>query len=156
MRRQILMVAVSAGMLLTGVAKAQQPGGQPDAGVLADDLVALQGKWETRDKQIFAPAAVRVVKQIEGSKEAVTYFGPKDEVLRVHAVDFTLERSGRVRIFTWAHMEVLDGSGKGEKVGGPSSYIYKVHGNQLIEVGGMLIGQDTWPARFVTWKRIDP
>lgn len=154
MRRQILMVLVFAGMLLTTAAKAQQRGGQPDAGVLADDLVALQGKWESRDKHILAPAAVRAVKQIEGSKEVVTYFGSKDEILRVHAVDFKLERGGRVRVFTWSHMEVLDGSGKGEKLEGPSSYIYKVHGDQLIEVGGLLIGQETWPARFVTWKRI--
>lgn len=154
MRWQILIVVLFAGMLVSSAANAQQGGGTPDDRALADDLAAVQGKWENRDKQLLAPAAVRTTKEIKGAKEVVTYFGPGDEVIRVHTVDLTLERSGRARLFTWSHMEVLEGAGKGQTVEGPSSYIYKVHGGLFVEAGGMLIGQETWPVRLVTWKRI--
>jgi hypothetical protein len=154
MKRQIA-VWVIAGMLFPAAASAQQGAVESENGSSAADLAAVQGKWESRDKQILASAAVRTIKEIKGAKEVITYFGPQDEILRVHSADFTLERSGRVRIFTWSHMEVLEGEGKGKKVEGPSSYIYRVHGDQLVEVGGMLIGQETFPARFITWKRIE-
>ena len=156
MRQYILSgLLVFAGMWLTATAQAQQGKGAADSDPLAADLTALQGKWESRDKQMLVPAAVRTVKEIKGSKEVVTYFGSSEEVLRIHAADFSLERSGKTRIFTWSHMQVLEGDRKGDTIEGPSSYIYRVHGNQLVEVGGMLLGQESFPPRFITWKRMD-
>src|SRR5207237_738807 len=82
----------------------------------ADQLQRLQGKWESElTEQGIAAGLRRVVKEIKGQKETVTYYGKNHEVLRAHTVDFKLSKTGDIHVFTYSNMEVIEGQGKGQK-----------------------------------------
>jgi hypothetical protein len=95
-----------------------QAAGASDEGGLQRDAGALQGKWErTIPATGEGPLgkATRVVKEIKGDKETVTYHDAEGKVLYSHRVDFTLSQSGPVRLFTFSNGEVLEGPNKGSR-----------------------------------------
>src|SRR5256714_1138808 len=104
----------------------------PDSGV-------LQGKWErelsAQDTQV---GLRRAEKEIKGNKETVTFYGEDNKVLRRHTVDFKLEKKADIHVFTYFNMEVTDGDGKGSRSNDPVSYVYRVVGDELFEVTGLL------------------
>src|SRR3712207_1052343 len=59
-----------------------------------DDLATVQGTWEREMGLEQNMPYRRMVKQITGNRETVTYYGADGEVVRAHTVDFKLERRG--------------------------------------------------------------
>src|SRR5437868_1742693 len=80
----------------------------------AAELSALQGQWQRELTAADTDAGLRrVVKEIKGNKETVTFYGEGDKVLRRHTVDFKLEKRGDLHVFTYSNMEITEGEGKG-------------------------------------------
>jgi hypothetical protein len=122
---------------------------------LKKDVQSLQGKWErvvTTDASILGKAK-RAVKEIDGNKETVTWYGDKDQVIRSHRVTFKLAESGNVRTFTYSDMEILEGPGKGTKVAVSGSYVYRIAGDEFCEASGFLQDSRAY-FEFDKWKKI--
>jgi hypothetical protein len=145
------VVAVCAA-LLGGAAPAA------DRASADDDLKALQGTWERTQVLPDQPGEPgkrtgRVVKVVTGNRETVTTFDADGKVTYAHAVEFRLEREGKVRVFTFFNREVTAGPTKGQKVAEPSSYIYRLTGDGFEEVWGFLPGQEKRDLLAAKWKR---
>jgi hypothetical protein len=122
---------------------------------LKKDGQALQGKWErvmTTDTTLLGKAK-RAVKEIDGDKETVTWYGDKDQVIRSHRVTFKLAESGNVRTFTYSDMEILEGPGKGTKVDVSGSYVYRIAGDEFCEASGFLQNSRAY-FEFDKWKKV--
>lgn len=117
------------------------------------DLAKVQGKWEATfpDKD---GKAHRMTKEIEGNKEIVHVYGEKGEVMQVWTVDFRLEDTGKVRIFTFFNAKMLEGPNKGKEYKEKTSYLYRVEDDTIAEVWGFLKGQEKMAPSVKVWKRI--
>jgi hypothetical protein len=118
------------------------------------DLALMQGNWEVIAPHDFGIEVRRVTKHIEGNRETVTFYGRDEAVLRKHSVEFSLEPSGRVWLFTYRNLEVLEGANKGAKDSGPYSYVYTVSANRFGEVNGVLDNASA-PPTLRMWKRAE-
>lgn len=118
------------------------------------ELEKVQGKWE-RTVTTADGTPIRVVKEITGNSETVTYFGPNGKVLQAHRVEFKLETSGKVKIFTYFNGIVTAGPRKGSQKKDPTSYVYRVEDDMFFEVMGILVGSKEKP-EIIVWKRPKP
>src|SRR5438067_1297468 len=155
MIRYAMGAAAMIGLL--GAAMQASAQDKKDAGdPLKKDAELLQGKWErvmTTDTSALGKAK-RAVKEFKGDKETVTWYNDKDEVIRSHRVTFKLSECGKLRIYNYTDMEILDGPGKGQKVDLNNSYIYRVGEDSLVETAGFF--QDELPlCSFARWKKIE-
>lgn len=142
MFRYAVVIAACATAGLMAPATAQDKPAAGDA--LKADAAALQGRWERvmSTEASLLGKAKRAVKEFQGDKETVTWYADDGTVIRSHRVTFKLSQSGPVRVYTFSEMEVLDGLGKGQKPSGGGSFIYRVEDGELVEVGGLLIGEE--------------
>ena len=119
---------------------------------LLDELDAVQGEWVRTLEGEEAVNAERAVKEIKGNKETITHYRKDGEIVAQWTVDFKLEKTEKIRLFTWQNLVVTNGQGKGRTLKGPFSYIYRVTDDAFVEIQGLLIGQSRKPAMRV-WKR---
>jgi hypothetical protein len=117
-----------------------------------EELSRLQGRWQRRATDERGKALV-IVKEIKGTKERLTSFSEDGEVVYAHTVDFRLEKTDKVRVFTYFNCEIVGGPHKGDKFKG-SSYIYTVDDQTLSEVWGFLIDVDAGSPRILSWTRV--
>ena len=106
----------------------------PDDDLLVQDHKLVQGKWELllSNEGKGAPT-LRSVKEIEGSRETLRRYDAKSgKLMREHAVEFILSRSGDVRVFTFYSV------GGDPKQG--QSFVYKVDGENFYDIPGLLHG----------------
>lgn len=124
---------------------------------LDPEFAALQGQWERKFKSENGNE-FRMLKEIRGTRETVAVFRVKDEkealVARWH-VTFTVNKTDRVRVFTWINMVYTDGPLKGRKSAGPFSYIYQVRGDYLITASGVLNTDKQRPSMDI-FRRVKP
>jgi serine/threonine protein kinase len=119
------------------------------------DLAQLQGKWE----QVLITEASpdekdhRVVKEISGNKETVTYYDAKGAVLNSHCVTIKLARIGNIKVFSFSDMEILHGPDKGKRVNSRGSYIYRLHKDTFYEAENMREEDPARPSWMIIWKR---
>lgn len=153
-RYAITLAAVAVS--LTGLTFGQDK--KPDTGEsLKAELASLQGKWEqatttTPGQQKNA----RIVKEVSGDRETVHRYDPDGKLLQTARATFKLSEAGPVRVFTFFNGEVIDGLGKGRKQSKAISYIYRLDGDEWIEVGGMLTNEAyAKDVPYLTkWKRV--
>lgn len=119
-----------------------------------DDLALVQGTWERVVKGRTEGPVARVVKEVRGNKEIVTYYDEAGKVVRQHKVDFVLDSAGAVKVFTFSNQEILEGPDKGRKYPGTVSYIYRVSPREFGEIWGFLPGQEERPTLLLVWKRV--
>lgn len=101
-----------------------------------DDLKRLQGVWELRhgNEGKGAPT-IRSVKTIIGNRETLRrYRIASGELLSERTVEFELNQSGPVRVFTF---HPIGGEAKSGY-----SYIYKVEDNEFYDITGLLHGTE--------------
>jgi hypothetical protein len=144
-------------------ARSAQPAAEPAkaetgrsraAGETRDDMALVQGRWERVVKGRTEGPVARVVKEIRGNKETVTYFDDQGKVTRQHRVDFVLDSAGPVKIFTFSNQEILEGPDKGRKYPGTVSYVYRVRPREFAEVWGFLPGQEGRTTLLLVWHRM--
>jgi hypothetical protein len=156
--RRALRVAVAFGCLALLAGLALLPpavaarAADADGGA-KDDLARVQGRWERQARAEENAPYRRVTKEVQGSRETVTYYDADGKVLRQHRVDVKLSKTGDVGVFTFSNMEVTEGEGKGQTAPGSMSYLYRVVGDQFREVWGLLPDDDQEPS-VIVWTRV--
>jgi len=118
-------------------------------------LAEVQGRWEREEPQGSDASYKRATKEIDGTRETVTYFDADGKVVRQHKVDFKLSKAGDVNIFTYVNWEATEGPQKGTKLPGPVSYIYRVSEKQYREAWGFLPGQENRRSVLLIWKKAE-
>ena len=123
----------------------------------SQDLKALQGRWErplTGDDDAHEGAA-RVVKEIKGNRETVTYFDDAGKPVHVTTADFKLQAAGPVNVYTFSNLKVTQGQDKGANPSDqPLSYIYRVDGDLYYEAHGLLTNSPAGSTpSVVRWER---
>jgi uncharacterized protein (TIGR03067 family) len=120
-----------------------------------DDAAKVQGLWERKGGDD-VPGLHHAIKEVRGTHETVTYYGPSGRVLQAHEVDFKLERYNGVKIFTFFNWTATEGPEKGHKSPDPVSYIYRADDHTYAEVWGFLPGQEHRPPRVLMWVKKPP
>jgi uncharacterized protein (TIGR03067 family) len=128
---------------------------EKDQATSESQLAEVQGRWEREEPQGSDASYKRATKEINGTKETVTYFDADGKVGRHHRVDFKLSRAGDVNIFTYTNWEATEGPQKGTKMPGPVSYIYRVSEKQYREAWGFLPGQENRRSVLLIWKKAE-
>jgi serine/threonine protein kinase len=120
------------------------------------DLEQLQGNWERVSATDGSPGrgAERVVKEVSGNTETVTWYDGQGKVLRAHKVTIGLARTGKVRTLSYSNMEILGGPGKGQKVNATGSYVYVLDGDTFYEATNLLESDGPGPVALAVWKRV--
>jgi len=99
---------------------------------LQKDLERLQGTWQRVSIDADGNVQPRQLKVIKGNQETLTNYDSSGDVSRRHTVEFKLERSGDVKIFTFAAPGRLDDPKAA------ISYIYKLDEDVFYDVPGLL------------------
>jgi hypothetical protein len=120
----------------------------------AADLAAIAGLWErsvvTPDGRTF-----RILKDVKDGGETLTTVDQDGRILHAHTVDIRLKREGAIRVFLFSNRRITEGPDRGRRVAGSSGYAYRVRGDELVEVHGLLDIDDGEPG-VVVWKRPKP
>ena len=156
MRRMPLMIVACCAGLCSAVAAADRPAEQlatetPPEKTFAD-LHAMQGRW-TREFTNRQGAVFRGEKTIDGNRDSVTELDANGNRVYAHICTFELKIDGKVRILTFSNVAVTAGPNLGARIPGPRSFIYKLDGDTMYEIWGLLDG-DTGPPLIYAWKRI--
>jgi hypothetical protein len=130
---------------------AQLPPTNPADDPAAADLQAMQGRW-TREFANRQGAPIRLDKLIDGNRDTVDEFDANGNKIRSHSATFKLKLDGSVRIFTFSNLVVTAGPDLGAQFPGPTSFLYKIDGDTMYEVWGLLEGNKNPPLVFI-WKR---
>jgi len=120
----------------------------PDDPELKKDFAALQGVWEYHKID-----GGRILKTHNGNQTTLAHFDSSGKLAsnRGFMTEFKLEKSGEVKIFTFAREhEQLDN--KKEAM----SYIYRLDGDTLYEVPALLLNRNSWTDKpmIVVWHRV--
>ena len=162
--RPISRFAVAAALVLAATcwlaapAESQEGKAAAPGATVEQDLEALQGRWErkiTGGDDNARKGEARAVKEVKGSQETVTYYDDAGKPVRATTADFKLERSGRVKLYTFANLKVTLGDDKGDAgASQPISYIYRVDGDVYHEAHGLLVDSPAGSTPFVArWDR---
>lgn len=153
MRRVAIAAIVGLVDLLSAASvSAWQDDKASDAKMLAEDLAKLQGTWELERR--VGNKTLRSVKVIEGNKTRLQRFDEDGQIYWAHTSEFRLARLGRVRMFTFFNLEVTAGSSKGRKSEKPSSFIYTVTDETLVEARGLLVDKEDEEPQLTVWRRV--
>jgi hypothetical protein len=119
------------------------------------DLQRMQGRWEqTTPEGNALPNGERIVKEVQGDKESVTWYGPDGEVTRSHRATIALKKTGTVRTLSFSDMEMLHGPNKGQKVNVSGSYVYVINKDTFYEVVNVLESHGPNPPAISVWRRV--
>ena len=156
MRPMPWMIVAFCTALCTALSAADRPAARPPAEPPADktaaDQQAMQGRW-TREEANRQGAVFRFEKLIDGNHDTLTQFDANGNTIHSHTATFKLKLDGNVRVFTFANLVVTAGPNLAAQVPGPHSYVYKLDGDTLYEIQGVLEG-DRLPPFLRAWKRI--
>jgi hypothetical protein len=131
---------------------ATKPPEAEDDAEAKQDLEAMQGTWayEYTNK---AGARFRVEKAVVGERDTVTHFDQQGNLIHTHVSEFELRREGPFRVFVIRNTLVTAGPDSGERRPGPRSFAYRIEGEKMIEVWGLL-ETDRGAPRVVVWDRV--
>jgi hypothetical protein len=122
-----------------------------------EDLKSLQGRWERpmADDVDGTRGASRVVKEVRGDHETVTYYDDAGKPVHATTADFKLQRAGRVKLYTFSNLKVTLGRDRGGPPRRPLTYIYRLDGDVYYEGHGLLADapEDATP-NVVRWERV--
>lgn len=126
--------------------------GQPIDGAPDEaELAKVQGKWVRSVKT--ANGLVQIIKEHKGQETTLRFMDSDGKVLASKISEFRLEKTGRVRVFTFFNNVVTSGPQKGQVDKKEKSYIYRIEGDTFIEANGLL-ADDEGPTTVYQWKRI--
>ena len=119
------------------------------------DLQRMQGRWErTTPEGKPLPNGERIVKEVSGNKETVTWYNSKGEVTRSHGGTVVLGKTCKVRTWTYSDMVMLHGPAKGQKLNITGTYVYVVKKDTFFEIPNLLTSDDDGQPTFAVWKRV--
>jgi hypothetical protein len=130
--------------------KPDAAGGDADAAAKLD-LAAMQGTW-TYEYTNKAGAVFRVEKAVVDDRDTVSHFDQQGNLIHAHASEFELKREGPLRLFVILDTVVTAGPDTGKKRPGPRAFCYRIEGDKMMEVWGLL-ETDRGPPRVIVWDR---
>ena len=120
------------------------------SGVIASELEALQGRWESRFQE--QGKALRVLKIIDKNRETVeTYDG--DRLVHRHEVTLEEKQAEGITVMHYGESEVTHGPRKGQR-GKPGSFVSKRLGDTWYNVQGLETSGET-PFTVIQFKRVN-
>jgi len=120
------------------------------SGLIASELEALQGKWESRFQE--QGKALRVLKIIDKNRETVeTYDG--DRLVHRHVVTLEEKQAEGITVMHYGESEVTHGPRKGQR-GKPGSFVSKRLGDTWYNVQGLETSSET-PFTVIQFKRLN-
>jgi hypothetical protein len=156
MRGTLVRAAALWTMLCVALLAADRPAkpsvNDPPADRTAGDHQAMQGRWY-REATNPQGAVFRIEKVIDGHRDTITHFDANGNTIHSHSGTFKLSLEGNVRIFTFSNITVTAGPNLGAQIPGPGSFAYKLEGDTLYEIQGLLT-TDSRPLLAFAWKRI--
>jgi hypothetical protein len=117
----------------------------------AKAVAEVQGQWVRR--QSTPQGVVTLMKEHKGNTTTMRATDAAGKELYAHGSEFTVEQSGKVRVFTFFNRTIMAGPDKGQIAKEPVSFVYRVHNDQFIEVHGVL-EDDMNPPRMLVWERM--
>ena len=118
---------------------------------VADDLQAMQGRW-VRQYANRQGAVFRVERDVDGGTDTLTEFDANGNVVHSHGSTFQLKHDGGVRVLTFSNLTVTAGPHNGLQQPAPASFLYRLEGETMFEVWGLLEG-DRRPPSIIVWQR---
>ena len=148
-----VVIAIGVGMVGITTAGADLVPVPPDseATKAAADLVAIQGVW-TREMKNAQGAVFRVEKRVEGKRETLVMIDSNGNTAYAQTNKFELTLENGIRRFTFRDLVVTAGPDQGGKRPGPESFQYRLEGDTLYEVWGLIEG-DRRPLALIVWQR---
>jgi hypothetical protein len=122
-----------------------------DAAKATADLMAMQGVW-TREMKNAQGAVLRVEKRVDRKHETLMMFDSNGNTIYAQTDNFELTLENGIRRFTFRDLVVTAGPDQGGKRPGPESFQYRLEGDTLYEVWGLIEG-DRRPLSLFVWKR---
>lgn len=132
--------------------RVERPVDPTEATPAEQDLAEMQGVW-LYEYANAAGVKMRVEKKVDGESDVVTQYDAAGNVVYSHASTFQLERHGPLRVFTILTSVVTAGPDMGMQRGKlPRSFVYRIEGNKMMEVWGLL-EVDRGPPRVILWQK---
>jgi len=157
-------VVVGAGLVLNAslghaadAARPELPAEKPAAergeaqAAAKQDLAAMQGTW-TYEYKNQAGAVFRVEKAVVEERDTVSHFDQQGNLIHAHVSDFELVRQGPLRLFKILNSTVTAGPDTGKQHGAPRAFCYRIEGDKMMEVWGLL-ETDRGGPRVIVWAR---
>jgi hypothetical protein len=117
-----------------------------------EDLAAMQGTW-TYEYKNQAGAVFRVEKAVVDDRDTVSHFDQQGNLIHSHVSDVELVREGPLRLFKILNSTVTAGPDTGKQHGAPRAFCYRIEGDKMIEVWGLL-ETDRGGPRVIVWDRV--
>jgi hypothetical protein len=130
-----------------------QSAAEPEDEGLKQDYKAVEGTWERTIKDA-AGNMLRGVKAERAGKSTVTYFDSNGLAIYQHTSEYELKRQGSARIFRYRNKTITKGEQQGLVQKEPREYLYRIAGDEFVEIHGMLVGQERERVQVLVWKRV--
>ncbi|QDT45627.1 hypothetical protein Pan241w_57530 [Gimesia alba] len=119
-----------------------------------EDYQVLEGKWVRNDKAGNG-APLRIEQEFSQKVSKLRVYDSNGTLIHAHQAKFRLQRMSDANLFTYYDLEVLVGPNKGKLQKAPRAFIYRVKGNQFIQVEGIL-NNDRTPLLMTVWWKMKP
>ena len=147
-KRWLLPLAITLMIgSLSFAQKETKPKEDPD---LKADLEKLQGTWQRVEIDDQGNVGSQQVKVIKGNMETLTNYGDNQKIKSQHTVEFKLEKSGDVKIFTFGPPGGLDDKER------TYSYVYRLDDDIFYDCPGLIPTRRSYsdtPAIY-EWRRV--
>lgn len=117
-----------------------------------EDYQRLEGKWY-RNAKDNKGAPVRIEKELSQKIATVKAFDRHGKLIHSQQAKFRLQRVDDLNLFTFYDLEVLEGPKKGLKSKKQQPCVYRLRGDQLVVVEGIVNG-DKFPSLILVWWKI--
>ncbi|WP_298864353.1 hypothetical protein [uncultured Gimesia sp.] len=119
-----------------------------------EDYQLLQGKW-FRNATDGKGAPIRIEQEISQKISKVKIYNRDGKLVHSQQAKFRLQRVDELSLFIYYDIEVLEGPKKGAKSRVSQPCVYRLRGDQLVVVEGIVNG-DKFPSLILSWWKIKP
>lgn len=119
-----------------------------------EDYQALEGKW-IRSFQDSSLGPLRVENEMKANLSTIKIYDRSGNLTYSHRVKYRLQRVDDIKLLIYYDLEVLKGPKKGLKQNTLQPCIYRLRGDQLVAVEGMIEG-DNFPSLIIVWWKVKP
>lgn len=117
-----------------------------------EDYQRLEGKWY-RNAKDNKGAPIRIEKELSKKIATVKAFDRHGKLLHSQQAKFRLQRVDDLNLFIFHDLEVLEGAKKGFKSNKQQPCVYRLRGDKLVVVEGIVNG-DKFPSLILVWWKM--
>ncbi|MFH1300551.1 MAG: hypothetical protein ABIK07_05785 [Planctomycetota bacterium] len=117
-----------------------------------EDYSLVEGKW-MRNTQDGKGAPVRIEQELDQKISKVNVYDRNGKLVHAQQAKYRLQRVDDLKLLIYYELEVLEGAKKGFKSQTVQPCVYRLRGDQLIVVEGMVKGDD-FPSQIIVWWKV--